>query len=384
MKNKFILIFILISLISCDVLFRDEKEERIYRAKNSKGDILIGAVAPWEIIRDETNYLNGIEMAVSEINQKEKVLGRKIKIITEDDEKDITKAQIIANSFAKKSDIVAVIGHFDPQISNSVSIIYEYSGILMLTPTFSDANLTNRGFKYIFRTTPSDEEIGKEIAEFLKKNRYIWSLIFYLDNPHGWNVTNKLEVHLEKLGFTVADRRAYGLMSDVKYFRKELLNIQRDYKFNVMVISGTAPQAGYLIKEARNLGIDVPIVGSPGLASTKLLDFGEETLGNVTVATFFHPDNPNKKVQSFTSSFEKKIGKKPDVWAAQGYDAVHLLAYAMQKAGTTDPEKVSFILHSIKNWEGVTGNHTFDYKGNMVQKKIIFQTVKNNSFEFKN
>ena len=87
---------------------------------------------------------------------------------------------------------------------------------------------------------------------------------------------------------------------------------------------------------------------------------------------------------SFNKAFAARYGSIPDAYAAQAYDAIKLLGYAIQKAGTTVPEKVAQALYATKGWNGVTGSHTFDENGDMVQKPMDFQVVHNGKFEFLN
>ena len=87
-------------------------------------------------------------------------------------------------------------------------------------------------------------------------------------------------------------------------------------------------------------------------------------------------------MRDFVRAFQKRYGLLPDVWAAQGYDAVKVLAHAMEEAGTTVPEKVAEVLHSTKDWPGVTGLHTFDENGDVIGKGIVKKRVQNGKFEY--
>ena len=126
----------------------------------------------------------------------------------------------------------------------------------------------------------------------------------------------------------------------------------------------------------------VPIIGGDGLDSPQLFEISGDEADGVIVGTYFHPAQPGKKVKPFNEAFHKKYGVMPDVWAAQAYDTLHLLASAMRKAKTCDPSQVAKILRTMDAFEGVTGQGTFDEHGNVVGKSIVTKVVRNRHFEY--
>lgn len=372
-------LFLLILTASCSQS-GNAKQER--GAGAMEGDITIGATAPWARFETERMLWQGIEMALDEINNGGGVLGRKIRLIKEDDEGTVSKARIVAQKFADNPDVVAVLGHYNSHNSIATSVMYEYYKILMLSHTSTAPLLTSReGFTYIFRNVVTDDEIARRLAEFAKKRGYERLMIYYVNNDYGRGLANAFEAHASQLGSTTVDRLSYDSTEKARYFRKDLEYWKKNFTFDAIFLAGEVPKAGEIIAEARRLGIKAPILGGDGLDSPQLWEVGGDLVEGTIVGTYFHPDDPRPEAQAFTRAFSKRYGKRPDAAATQGYDALKVLAYAMQQAGTIAPGKVAETLRKTKNWKGATGPHTFNNHGDVVDKPIALQVVRNKKFE---
>ena len=368
---------LMLSIFCCQQ--RDEKQERAFRAARAKGDIVIGAVASWD---SNKTLWQGIELAVDEVNAKGGVLGRKIRIIKKDDKGSVDEGRFVAQSFACNPDMVAVIGHVDSYISIPASIIYEYYGLVMFSPLSTAPELTVRdGFKLIFRNVPTDKDIARQLAKFAIDMGYQEMVVCFLENAYGRGLARAFEKQFEKTGGTIIDTISYDSLSDAGYFRKSLTTWRDNFSFDAIFLAGTVPQAAEFISEAGKLGIKVPVMGGDGLLSPDLWETGGNRAEGTIVAAFYNPDDPKPMVQQFNRAFRKKYKRLPDDDAAQGYDAVKLIAASIKKAGTTVPCKIADALRLTKNQMGVTGSHTFNERGDVINKAIIIKVVRNNKFE---
>jgi branched-chain amino acid transport system substrate-binding protein len=383
MKYKIIgLLILLIGIVACNRA-ENPAQERARYIEKSKGDVIIGVAAPWSSLEDK--LWNGIEMARREINSSGGVLGRKIRIIKGDDEASVTKGLVVTQQFVENKDLVAVLGHYNSYVSISVSIIYQYYGILMLSPMSTSPKLTDRGFGLIFRNIPSDAAFGKKLADFSKKMGYKSMVIYHANDEYGKGLANAFEMQAEKDGIQILDRISYDSLSTPRQFRKDLSYWKKNYYFDAIFLAGVTPQVAQFIREARDLGIMVPIVGGDGLDSPELLQIvGEERGNDIYVGSVFNPESSKEKVRKFVQKFKKIYGIIPDAAAAQGYDALMVLAYAIKRAGSTVPGKIADALHSIKNWKGVTENHTFNERGDVVDKAIVIKIVEKGKFRYPN
>ena len=380
MKYRIIgLIILIFGLVSC-AKSENPAEERAKLAEKAHGEIIIGAAAPWSHIQDR--LWEGIQMAVQEINNKGGVLGRKIRVIGGDDEASGTKGQSIAQQFAETKDMVAVIGHYNSYVTVPISIIYEYYGLLMLTPMSTSPKLTQQGFKLIFRNIPDDNAFGRELADFCANRGYKSVVIYHANDDYGIGLANAFEMQSEKNGIAILDRLAYDSLYSPRMFRKDLTYWKENYYFDAIFLAGVNPQVAEFIREARKLRIMVPVVGGDGLDSPELIQIAGTNANNTFIGSVFQPERPDKKTVEFVEAFRSKFKATPDTAAAQGYDAVQVIAHAIKKAGSTVPYKIADALHATKNWEGVTGAHTFDEKGEVVDKEISIKVFRDGRFQY--
>jgi branched-chain amino acid transport system substrate-binding protein len=367
-------------LASCGGAAPNEAVERARRAERATGDIVIGAAAPWS--QQGSMLWQGIELAVKEINDAGGVLGRKIKIIKKDDQGEVEAGKLVAQEFVDNPDVVAVIGHSNSYISIPVSIIYEYHGILMLSPLSTSPSLTQRGFKLVFRNIPTDEAFGKRLSEISENLGYKKVLIYYVRNAYGLQLANSFEEHAPDLGVAIPDRKAYSATTRDMMFQYDLGTWKNYYDFDAIFLAGDIPLAASIMVHARKLNISVPFLGGNAMDSEDLLKIAGSAAEGTIVASPFDPKDPDPLTQEFNAAFLREYGVMPDADAAQGYDAVKVLAHAMEKAQSTVPAQVAKSLRSIKGWPGVTGPHTFDGNGDVVGKPIDIRRVRNGHFEF--
>ncbi len=387
MKHGMILLMLILPVfvMSCDQT-AGMKQERAHRAERARGDIVIGAVGDWkDAEKMHVLFWNGLEMAEEEINTAGGVLGRKIRLLKVDDGGTVSNARIAAQQLADNLDVVAMIGHLQSDITIGASITYSYNGIILLSPLTTALELTRqRGFKYIFRNIPNDDEIGRQLAVYSVRQGYKRVLTYYSINTYGQNLANAFEKYASRLGCFVVDRLSYDYNADAVFIRKDLYNWKKNYVFDAIFFAGSLPHGAIFIREARAMGIHVPIFAGPGLNLPAFFEIAGSAAEGVVTPTAYSQGEPNNETMSFNKAFAARYGSIPDAYAAQAYDAIKLLANAIQKAGTTVPEKVAQALYATKGWNGVTGSHTFDENGDMVKKPMDFQVVHNGKFEFLN
>lgn len=370
--RKILLLLLALGIAACSG--SDPIEQRARRARKGKGDIVIGAAAAWS---SPTGMLwEGMALALEEINSAGGIRGRRVRIVKGDDESSVTMGQQVAQRFVENVDMVAVIGHVDSYVSIPTSIIYEYHGMLMISPYSTNPKLTRQGFRRVFRTTPDDEVFGTQLARFAHRQGYEALLIYYIRDDYGTGLANAFEKECEVLGIAVQDRLAYDSFSGERVFRKDLGYWQDNFEFDALFVAGAVPQAAVFIKEARALGIEVPIFGGDGLDTPELIAQAGEAAEGTFVGSTFRVDDPRPDAQAFLAAFERKYGKMPDAEAAQGYDTVMVLVRGMREAGSTVPDEIAEALRSMAPWNGATGQYAFDDKGDLVDREILIKVVR--------
>ncbi len=385
MKDKLIfrnllgLFFLSFSLVSC-FSSDNPSAQRAERLRQGQGPIIIGAVSNW--LESDGMQEKGIKLAVAEINDSGGILGRKLKLVFADDNASVATAQIVAQKFADNLDMVAVIGHTHSYISIPVSIIYEYYGLLMMSPLSTSPKLTQRNFKLIFRNIPDDVAYGVELAHFCQRRGLKRVLIYHIKNDYGTGLANAFENECRMVAVEIVDRAAYNRFSDVTILREQLAFWQRNYKFDTIFLAGEMPDAAEIVKCARELGIAAVILGDDFLDNAEFIKNSGSAAEGVIIPSVFAADNRLPSVVDFVQKFKKKYNKTPSYFAEQGYDSVKVLVQAINDAKTTEPFKIAAALRSGNVWQGVTDNYSFDMHGDVVGRKIFLKIVKDGDFVF--
>ncbi|MCK5539287.1 MAG: ABC transporter substrate-binding protein [Deltaproteobacteria bacterium] len=383
MKNvRMFSIFLGLLVVSCLLVscFSSENPsaQRAKRARRAQGPIVIGAASPWS---ETHSFLEqGIKLAVAEVNASGGVLGRNLEVIFADDKATVSTGQLVAQQFADNPDMVAVIGHTNSYISIPVSIIYEYYGLLMLSPLSTSPRFTERKFKLVFRNIPDDVAYGLEMAHLCKKRHLKRAIIYHIDNEYGTGLANAFENECRTTDVDIVDRASYDSVSGMKVFKFQLEFWQRNYEFDTLFLAAEMPDAAEIVVYARKLGINATIIGGDYFDNLGFIKSAGEAAEGVIVPSVFQPDNPLPSVVSFVKNFKKKYGQTPGYAAEQGYDAVKVLVQAIEAVKTTEPLKVAEIMRSGKEWRGVIDDYSFNDKGNVEGRKIFFKVVKNGDF----
>ncbi|MBF0118373.1 MAG: ABC transporter substrate-binding protein [Desulfobacterales bacterium] len=346
-------------------------------AADSKGDILIGCV---DTSSSPTLFKDGVYMAVSEINAKGGISGRKIQVLLYDDEGDETKGEKIARTLAGNKEIVAVIGHRYSNVAIPAAVTYEKHGIIFISPGATHPSLTRYGKDFIFRNIPSDDETGRQIADYAGRKGYKDIAVFYQRDFEGKRLSEIFNERALQKGINISARRSFfGWQKD---FKAEISIMKKESKFDAIFIAGSLPGSAILVKQSRDMGIGVPIIGGSGLDSPMLITEAGRSAEGMVVSTVFNPKSTEKTTRDFIKKFEEKHGFQPDTWAAQGYDAVSILEYAIETASSSVPIIISSTLKFLENWKGVTGSYSFTTQGDIVGKSIFFKEIKNGKFDF--
>ena len=360
---------------------REGREDEATRSSES-GDITIAAVWPWEAHPD-LRYAQGLEMAVDKINDAGGVLGRRIRVMAVDDRQSVNEGRLAAQRLAENPEVVAVIGHLQSYVTVPAAAIYDLAGLVLVAPLATSAELTSKGYPRVFRGTPTDQIIGSHLAELAQLRHYRRVAIYYVRSEYGRALANAFEERSNNLEVAVVARQSYDPNQDFgQRLLEPVLQEWRQMDLDAVFLAGQVPGAGRVIANIRSAGIDVPILGSDAMGSPSFIAEGGLAVEGTVLASFFHPDDPRPAVRSFVSDFHGRSGHDPDVASALGYDAVRLLAHAMELGGSSAPESVANALHEMDEWTGVTGSFMFDERGDLVGRRPIQVIVRDGAFAF--
>ncbi len=322
---------------------------------------------------------NGTAMAVDDLNAAGGVLGKKIELITEDDQSQAGQPSIDVRKLISDDGVVAVLGEVASSRSLEAAPICQQNNIPMISPSSTNPKVTEVG-DYIFRVCFIDPFQGTVMADFATKTLHMKTAAVLTD------VTSDYSEGLAKFfkesftangGKIVADQNYSGGDKD---FSAQLTSIKAANPDGIFV-PGYYTEAGLIAIQARQLGITVPLFGGDGWESSTLVSIGGQALEGTYFSTHFTPQDTAPVVQDFVKKYQAKYNAVPDAMAALGYDSLMILADAMKKSGTTDGAKVRDALAAEKDFPGITGQITIDKDRNASKPAVILE-IKNGQYNF--
>lgn len=326
----------------------------------------------------------GIRLATDEVNAAGGVLGRKITVITEDDQSKPEEAKIAVVKLIKRHKVAAILGEVASSRSLAAGPECQRHKVPMLTPASTNPKVTAIG-DYIFRSCFIDPVQGGAMARFAHTQLQLPRVAILKDakNDYSVGLADFFRRTFIELGGTITAEVAYA-EGDVE-FRAQLVAIKETHPA-AMYIPGYYTEVGLIARQARELGITVPLLGGDGWDSQKTMEIGGAAVEGSYFTNHYAPDDPNPAVQNFVTKYQARFGRPPDAIAVLGYDAAHLLYDAIRRAGAVEPRKIREALAATKDFHGVAGRITIDPQRNaqkrivvvqIAQGKIVFHSVVN-------
>lgn len=317
---------------------------------------------------------NGIKLARDEVNAKGDVL---IDLKIEDSSGKQEQALAAAQKLINSEKVVAIIG---PTLSNEMFAAgpeANASGVPIMGTSTTAKGIPQIG-KFVFRNSmPESQAIPASVGQAVKKyNIRKVALLYGNDDAFTKSGFDTMKEVAEKLKLNIVT---------VQEFQKG----QADYKAQLTKIASLAPDAvlcsalynegGVILAQARKMGLSVPFVGGNGFNSPKVIEIAKEAAEGLIVATPWFGEKNDPKVKAFSAKYEKAYGKKPDQFAAQAYDAFHIMTDALKAAGTADRAKLRDALAATRNFQGVVGTFSFDAERDVVMTPSVL-VVKSGKF----
>lgn len=304
---------------------------------------------------------NGFKLALDEVNAKGDVnIDLKIEDSTGKAEQALSAAQKLINS----DQVVAILG---PTLSTEMKVVApeaNASGVPIMGTSTTAQGITQIG-KFVFRNSlPESQAIPASVGKAVKKyNIKKVALLYGNDDVFTKSGFDTMKEVAEKLKLKIVT---------IETFQKG----QADYKAQLTKIASLKPDAvfcsalynegGVILAQARKMGLKVPFVGGNGFNSPKVIEIAQDAAEGLIVATPWFGEKNDPKVRAFVAKYEKAYGKKPDQFAAQAYDAFHIMANALKAAGSADRSKLRDALAATKNFQGVLGEFSFDAERDVV------------------
>jgi branched-chain amino acid transport system substrate-binding protein len=313
----------------------------------------------------------GVTMAIDEANAGGGVLGRKVSLITEDDQSKPEEAKTAVIKLIKQQRVVALLGEIASSRSLAAAPEAQRAGIPMVTPASTNPKVTQVG-DYIFRTCFIDPFQGSTMAKFahdtLKVNQV--AILKDVKNDYSVGLAEFFEKTFTGLGGQVVATESYS-EGDTEF--RAVLTAIRSKNPQAIYVPGYYTEVGLIARQARELGLKVPLLGGDGWDSEKTLEIGGDAVNGDYYTNHLSAEDPSPVVQGFIQKFKAKHGEVPDAMAVLGYDAARILLDAIKRAGSTDGAKIRDALAQTKDFPGVSGSITIDADRNSKKNIVVLK-----------
>lgn len=375
--NKLIKITILFSIIFTATI--------IFNAcnKTSSNEILIGEFASLtgsEATFGQSSH-NGLELAVIDINNSGGLLGKQIKLVTEDNQGKPSETQTVVQKLINRDKVVAIIGEVASSRSKAGAPICQAAKIPMITPASTNPEVTTIG-DYIFRVCFIDPFQATVMSKFAINSMKVKKVALLVDqkNAYSTGLADNFKQIFTSMGGEITDEQKYT--AGDKDFKAQLTSIKVKNP-EAIFIPGYYTDVNLISIQAREIGITCPLFGSDGWESEKLTEGkAKDALEGSYFSTHVSTDDPSPKIQEYIKKYKEAYKKEPDAMSFLAYDAGMILFEAIKKAGNTEGVNIKNELAKTKDYPGITGIITINGDRNAIKPAVVLQ-VKDGKFVYK-
>lgn len=321
---------------------------------------------------------NGIDLALKKINEKGVLGGKKLSLVVADTKSEASEATNGMQKLISQDKVVAVIGPNQSSAVIASGAINNGAKVVDITPMGTNPDVTvdpktKQVKPYSFRTCFIDPFQGTVMASFASNELKVKRAAIYIDNTSDYakGLAQFFKENFVKNGGQVVIEEAY-LQKDTDF--KSTLTKIKAAKPDFIYIPGYYQEVGLIVKQAREMGITVPMAGGDGWDSAKLPEIaGKAALENTFFSSLYSPDDTSDLNKEFVVEYKKAYNTNPDVFAALAYDSTLLVAKAIEDAGSADPAKIAEAMAKIKGFKGVSGEVTFNEEHNPIKSAVIIE-----------
>ncbi|OGW37593.1 MAG: branched chain amino acid ABC transporter substrate-binding protein [Nitrospirae bacterium GWD2_57_9] len=359
--NRILSLLVMVLLAACS-----QQDDNVIR---------IGAAGPMTGDQSKMgiDLRNGVELAVAEWNDKGGLLGEKIVLFPGDDQADPKQAVSVANKFVNQK-VHAVVGHWNSNCSINASTYYHAANIVAISPASTNPRLTKQGFKNIFRVCGTDDQQGGVAADFiLKRLKPKRVAVIHDKTTYGQGLADYFKKSIEgKVEVVFYD----GIQTrDPDY--KAILTAIKQKKPEVYFFGGVYPEAGRLVRQAKEVGMRIPMITGDGVYDPTFIGIAGKAAEG-TYVTFGKDPSGLPTSKSFNEKYTRKYGA-PGPYSIYAYDAANIILTAIGQTGSTDGTKVAEFI-SKNTFHGAFGETSFDKNGDVSKAPYVMWQVRDGKF----
>jgi branched-chain amino acid transport system substrate-binding protein len=315
----------------------------------------------------------GIQLAVEDVNARGGVQGRRVKLITLDNQGKPEESVTVATRLAVDEKASVLLGEVASSRSIAMAAVADERGVPMISPSSTNPAVTKENGKvrpYVFRVCFIDPFQGTVMARFARETLKLSKVAVLRDvkNAYSVGLSDIFLAKFKELGGAIVDDQSYKAGD-------------QDFKAQLTAIKGKKPEGIYvpgyytdvalIARQARELGLRQPLMGGDGWDSAKLFEIGGKAMDGCYYSNHYSPDDPSPRIQEFVARYKAKFGAVPDSLAAQGYDAAQVAIDAMGRAKSLTGAAIRDAIAATKDFPGVTGVITIDADHNAVKPAVV-------------
>ncbi len=322
---------------------------------------------------------NAIKLAINEANAKGGVKGKKLALKTYDDQGKPEEAAIAATRLIVNDKVLVLLGEVASSRSLAIAPIADQNKVPQISPTSTNPRVTKDGDKtrpYVFRVCFIDPFQGTVMAKFARENLKLSKAAILRDvgNDYSVGLADFFAKKFQELGGTIVSDQSFK--AGDQDFKAQLTAI-KNKKPELVYIPAYYTDVALAGRQARELGIKVPLAGGDGWDSTKLYEIAQGALDGSFFSNHYTHESPEPRVQEFVKKYKEAYGQIPDALAALGYDAALVAIDAMNRATALTGPAVRDAIEQTKSFPGVAGVITLDQDHNAVKSAVVIGIEKN-------
>jgi branched-chain amino acid transport system substrate-binding protein len=314
---------------------------------------------------------NGIELALKEANAAGGVKGKKLEVRVYDSQGRPEEGAQAVTRLITQDKVVLILGEAASSVSMAMAEKAQAAGVPMITPTSTNPAVTKKG-DYIFRVCFIDPFQGFVMAKFARENLKMNRVAVLQDNKAAYSVglTDVFSRKFSEMGGAIVANESYS-KGDTD-FRAQLTALKKT-KPDGVYVPGYYTDVGIIARQARELGLTVPLLGGDGWESDKLFELGGDALEGSYFSNHYAVDNPDPLLKEFIAKYQAAYGGVPDSVAALAYDAARLAIDALKRAPDQSGPALREALAASKDFPGVAGTINLDENRDAVKQAVILK-----------
>ncbi len=341
-------------------------------------EIKIGAILP--LTGDNAQWgiapLRGAQLAIDQINDAGGVKGKRLVLLPEDDQCQPTVGVSAFRKLLSVSGVKIIMGAVCSSVTLAVAPLAQANKIILFSPASTNPALSQAG-DYFFRDIPSDSYRGKVFAEYLYNDLKIKSVaILYINNDGGVGNRDAFANRFTELGGIIVANESY--QQDATDMRSQISKI-KDSKAQALVVVSYLADTPLVLRQCKELGLKLPLFfQTEAVQDPQVLRAAGNAANGVTY--ILPAQAEGTAPERFKRMYVEKYGTAPELFAAEAFDAINLIAKAIdsteQNASSVNTGLIKDFLHNVKDYQGASGVITFDKDGNVL-KPMAIKVIRN-------